>query len=240
MLTGNCMKSSFLKAIRNLLPNSSQWNLKKNTDIRKLFEAIAVLPEDLRREIELVYLDYFPDSTRCLEKWEEIFQIIFTQQELEQRRQVLQSIWLTSQGGQSLPFLEAALQLLYSEIKIVENVPLSNPRKSNIAYFCVCGNETMVCGNAKAICNYREGDESFIPQIIRNDTASPYSIPSNADYWAFCFYVCKRVIRNERRQILYVEKLQIPIVFKNYIEYLILRIKPLHTVAVMDIEWMEA
>ena len=77
-----------------------------------------------------------------------------------------------------------------------------------------------------------------MPQILRNDTASPYSIPNNADYWSFCFYVCKRIIRNARNQILYVEKLQIPSEYKNYIEYLILRIKPLHSVAVMVVEWV--
>ena len=97
----------------------------------------------------------------------------------------------------------------------------------------------MVCDNRKAVCDYREGDETFIPTILRNDTASPYSIPNDADYWAFCFYVCKRVIRNSRNEILYIEKLQIPILYKNYIEYLILRIKPVHTVAVMAVEWIE-
>ena len=230
--------SDFLKAIRNLLPSSSQWNLSKSSNMRKLFEAIAVLPEDIRTEIEQVYLDYFPETTRCIERWEQVFQIIFTQSELEQRRSVLSSIWLTSRGGQSLSFLQSILQNLFAEIRIEENVPVSNPRKANIAYFCVCGNSIMCCGNEKAVCNYREGDESFVPQILRNDTASPYSIPNNADYWSFCFYVCKRVIRNERNQILYVEKLQIPSEYKNYIEYLILRIKPLHSVAVMVVEWI--
>jgi hypothetical protein len=102
--------SDFLKAIRNLLPSSSQWNLSKSSNMRKLFEAIAVLPEDLRTEIEQVYLDYFPETTRCIELWEQVFQIIFTQSELEQRRSVLSSIWLTSRGGQSLPFLQSVLQ----------------------------------------------------------------------------------------------------------------------------------
>ena len=232
------MRSNFLKAIKNLLPSSEEWNFQEGSNLKKLFAAIAVLPEDLRTEIEQVYLDYFPETTRCLDKWEEVFQIIFTQQELEQRRKILASIWMTSKGGQSLPFLEKVLQNLYPEIQIEENIPLANPRSSNIAYFCVCGNENMVCGNEKAVCNYREGDESFIPQILRNNTASPYSIPNNSAYWAYCFYVCKSVVRNSRNQIMYVEKLQIPTVYKNYIEYMILRIKGLHTVAVLDIEWI--
>ena len=115
--------SDFLKAIRNLLPSSSQWNLAKSSNIRKLFEAIAILPEDLRTEIEQVYLDYFPETTRCIERWEQVFQIIFTQSELEQRRSVLSSIWLTSRGGQSLPFLQSVLQNLFAEIRIEEKIP---------------------------------------------------------------------------------------------------------------------
>ena len=36
-----------------------------------------------------------------------------------------------------------------------------------------------------------------------------------------------------------LEKLQIPRIYKNYIEYFILRIKPVHTVAVLAVEWTE-
>ena len=91
------MRSKFLKAIKNLLPSSEEWNFQEGSNLKKLFAAIAVLPEDLRTEIEQVYLDYFPETTRCLDKWEEVFQIIFSQQELEQQRKVLSSIWMTSQ-----------------------------------------------------------------------------------------------------------------------------------------------
>lgn len=233
------MKASFFSAIKALLPTGSAWNLTQNKNLRKLFEAIAVLPEEIRTEIENVYMDYFPDSTRCPEKWEEVFTVIFTQAELEQRRKVLSLLWSVNQGGQSLHFIQNVLQGIFPEIIVEENIPCANPRQANIAYFCVCDNEVMVCGNQKAVCDYREGDETFVPTVLRNNTASPYSIPNNADYWNFCFYVCKKVVRNSRNEILYIEKLQIPILYKNYIEYLILRIKPVHTIAIMAVEWIE-
>ena len=233
------MKASFFNAIRTLLPWGTAFRLTLNKKLRKLFEAIAVLPEEIRKEIENVYMDYFPDSTRCPEKWEEIFSVIFTQAELEQRRNFLSLLWSANQGGQSLYFIQSVLQGVFPDIIVEENIPCANPRESNIAYFCVCNNKTMVCGNKKAVCNYREGDETFVPTILRNGTAGTYSIPNDERYWEFCFYVCKRVVRNSRNQILYIEKLQIPIMYKNYIEYLILRTKPVHTVAVMAVEWIE-
>ena len=96
-----------------------------------------------------------------------------------------------------------------------------------------------MCEGVKAVCDYREGDESFVPTILRNGTAGPYSIPNDERYWEFCFYVCKNIVRNSRIEILYVEKLQIPRIYINYIEYFILRIKPVHTVAVLAVEWTE-
>lgn len=233
------MRASFFDAIKLLLPSGPAWNITEQNNLRRLFEAIAVLPEKLREEVENVYMDYFADSTRELKRWEEVFTVIFTKAELEQRRKVLSLLWSMNQGGQSKTFLQSVLQRLFPDIIVEENIPCANPRQANIAYFCVCGNSAMACGNEKAVCDYREGDETFVPAILRNDTAGSYSIPNDADYWAFCFYICKKVVRNSRNEILYIEKLQIPALYKNYIEYLILRIKPVHTVAVMAVEWIE-
>lgn len=233
------MRADFFDAIKALLPTSAMWNLTQERNLRKLFKAIAVLPEDLRREMELVYMDYFPDSTRCLERWEEVFSVIFTQSDIGERRDFLKLLWGMNHGGQSLYFVRSVLQGVFPEIVVEENIPVANPREANIAYFAVCDNEIMVCDNEKAVCDYREGDETFVPTILRNGTESPYTLPNDARYWEFCFYVCKKVVRNSRNEILYVEKLQIPAIYKNYIEYFILRIKPVHTVAVMAVEWVE-
>ena len=233
------MRADFFDAAKALLPTSAMWNLTQERNLKKLFESIAVLPEDLRREMELVYMDYFPDSTRCLERWEEVFSVIFTQSDIGERRDFLKLLWGMNHGGQSLYFIRSVLQEVFPEIVVEENIPVANPREANIAYFAVCDNEIMVCDNEKAVCDYREGDETFVPTILRNGTESPYTLPNDARYWEFCFYVCKKVVRNSRNEILYVEKLQIPAIYKNYIEYFILRIKPVHTVAVMAVEWVE-
>lgn len=229
---------SFIDSVKALLPSGRAFDITQDKNMRRLFEAVAVLPDDIRDEIEKVYLDLFPDSTRSPEEWEKAFQVIFTQAELNQRRAVLQALWASNTGGQGLDVLQQVLRLVWPEINIFENIPTGNPRKSNFVYTCVCNYKTMVCGHRNAVCGIRIGDETFTPTILRNDTSSPYSIPNNADYWQFCFYVAKSVVRNSTKQILYVEKLEIPAVYKNYIEYLILRLKPVHTVAVLDIDWI--
>lgn len=232
------MKPNFFDATKSLLPTGMMWNLTHDRNLRKLFEAIAVLPDDLRTELENVYMDYFPDTTRCVERWEEVFSVIFTQSDLAERREFLKLLWGMNHGGQSLHFIRSVLQGVYSEICVEENIPVANPREANIAYFAVCGNRTMVCGNRKAVCAYREGDETFVPTILRNGTEGAYTLPNDARYWEFCFYVCKEVVRNSRNEIMFVRKLQIPAMYKDYIEYFILRIKPVHTVAVMAVEWV--
>ncbi len=236
---GCFMRADFLSAIKQLLPGGTAWDITNNTHLRKLFEAIAVLPEQLRTEIENVYMEYFPDSTNNIDKWEQVFSVVFPKAELEQRRNTLFLLWSRNYGGQSKYFLQLVLQEIFPEIIVEENIPCANPRQSNIAYLCDCDNSVMVCGNRKALCDYREGDDDLKPTILRNDTSGLYSIPNDKKYWAFCFYVCKKVVRNERGEILYIEKLEIPIMYKNYIEYFILRIKPVHTIAVMAIKWIE-
>ena len=94
------MRANFLDAIKQLLPSGTAWNITNNTNLRNLFSAIAVLPEELRIAIENVYMDYFADSTRELDRWEKVFSVIFTRSELEQRRNVLfleQKLWRSVQ-----------------------------------------------------------------------------------------------------------------------------------------------
>ena len=232
------MSSKFKKVIEALLPHSRQWNLTKTRNMERLFAAIAVLPEDLRREIEAVYLDRFPETTRSPEKWEQVFQVIFTSAELEIRRNVLAGLWQMNNSGGAIIFLRRVLQEVWPEIQVVENVPVGNTRGPNAVSYMVCGNDIACCGNRKAVCGYREGDGDFETTILRNDTASSYTIPNDPAWWRYCFYVCKEAVRDSRGVIIYVRRLEIPKDYKNYIEYFILRMKQVQCVAVMAIKWV--
>lgn len=232
------MRADFFNGIRALLPSSRAWDITQQKNMRKLFAAIAVLPEDLRKEAEGVYLDLFPETTRSPEKWEQVFQVIFTSAELELRRSVLAGLWQMNNNGGAAIYLRKVLQEVWPEIQLVENVPVGNPRRPNAIYYMECGNESACCGNAKAVCGYRHGDSGYQLTVLRNDTASSFSIPNRAAYWGYCFYVCKDVLRDSTGKIVYVERIEIPAVYKNYIEYFILRMKPVQSVAVMAVEWV--
>ena len=230
--------SVFFDAITLLFPRSRAFNFTINSDKRKLIKAIAVLPEDIRHEMEQVYFDMFPETSRCIEDWEKVFAVVFSSKELEKQRNVLAALWRINKGGQSAVFLESMLTNIDANILVVENTPVSNPRQRSITNIAVCGNKTLCCKNVKAVCGYRVGDENFLPSILRNDVSELYSIKNDPRFWAYCYFICRRVVRNNKNEILYVEKIQIKKEFRNYIEYLILKIKPVHTVAVMFIEWI--
>jgi hypothetical protein len=231
--------SKFFEAAKALFPQSRAFQLFVENKKYKLIQALCELPENVRREGELVYFDLFPETTRYPEKWEEVFALFFTKAEYQKRRAVIDSMWKMINGGQSGEFLEDLLQCIDKNIRVIENVPISNPRHSSIVDLCVNGNRSMCCGNRKAVCNYRRGNIGFTPTIIQNDATSDYSIPFDTDYWEFCFFICKSAVRNSRGQILYIEPVELDVVWRNYVEYLILKVKPVQSTAIVFINWHE-
>jgi hypothetical protein len=231
------MSGKFFEAVKELFSHSRAFELFADNSKRRLIQGFAALPENLRTEAELVYFDLFPDTTRFPERWEKVFALFFTEAELSKRRNILDSMWKMISGDQGLSFLEAMLQRIDDQIHVVENIPISNPRHSGIAVLAVCGYHTMRCGNRKAVCGYREGYQAFVPTIIMNDATTEYNIPDDSAWWENCFFVCKSVIRNPRHRILYVEPLPLNVVWKNYVEYIILKVKPAQTTAIGFIDW---
>ena len=230
--------SGFFDAIKLLFPRSGAFNFTIDNDKRKLIKAIAILPGDIRREMEQVYFDMFPDTSRCIDDWEKVFAVVFSSKELEKQRNVLAALWRINKGGQSAAFLQSMLRNIDTNILVVENTPVSNPRQRNVTHVAVCGNKVAHCNYKKAVCAYRIGDGGFSPTVLRNDISELYSIKNDPRFWAYCYFVCKGIVRNSKNEILYIEKIKIKKEFRNYIEYVILKIKPVHTVAVMFIEWM--
>jgi hypothetical protein len=225
--------------MKSLFPLSRAFRLFVDNNKRKLIKGLSKLPEDIRHEIELVYFDIFPDTTRFPEKWEKVFAVVFTASELSKRRNILSVLWKINKGGQSWPFLEEVLQGIDENIHVVENVPVSDPRSIRAVRIAVCGNRIMVCGNRKAVCDYRLDNTPFLPSVLRNDVSEFYTLPYDSRYWEMCFFVCKEVVRDGRGNIIFVRQIAIDIVWKNYIEYLILKIKPVHSMAVIFIDWRE-
>jgi len=233
------MSGRFFDAIKQLSPRSRAFEMFADNSKRKFFKGFAVLPEDIRREAERAYLDLFPDTTRFPDKWERVFALLFTEAEKVKRRDILDSMWKTFAGDQSTSFLESLLQRIEPRINIIENIPVSNPRHAGVIYMSVCGHRTMRCGHSRAVCGFKLSSLNFVPAIIKNDATTEYNIPADSAYWENCFFVCDFVIRNQQQNILYVEPLKIDAIWKNYVEYIILKVKPAHTTAIVFIDWQE-
>jgi hypothetical protein len=233
------VRRHFFETIKALFPRSRAFQLFIENGKRRLMEAFSELPESIRHEIEFMYFDLFPDTTRCPERWEEVFSLYLTTPELVKRRDIIDALWKQISGDEGTHFLELVLRKIDASFRVIENVPVVDPRRQESIMLCVCDYEKMVCGNDTANCDYREGDDTFVPSILQNDTSSIYSIPDNSDYWEMCFFVCKEVMRNDSNEIMYVEPLNLNIVWKNIVEYLILKIKPVQSTAIVFVRWQE-
>ena len=229
----------FFDAIKLLFPRARAFELFITSVKRKFVKAFSVLPEDIRHNAELIYMDLFPDTTRVPEKWEKTFAVYFTAQELSKRREIIDSLWKINIGGQAALFLQDILQAIEPEIRVIENIPVANPRLIRVVKIAVCKNRRMYCGSRDAYCGATLGNIAFIPTTIRNDVSEFYSLPYDPAYWSVCFFVCRDVARDANGKIVHIEPLSMSAVWRNYIEYLILKIKPVHTTAIVFIRWEE-
>jgi len=229
----------FFDVFRTLFPFSKIFKLVVDNNHRKLIKSLSFLPEEIRTEAESVYMDLFPYSTRAIKNWSMTFAIIFGGKELKKQRDIIQANWRIHLKGQSASFLEYILQHLDPGIRVIENVPVCNPRQTNVGMIAVNGNETMICGGERAINGFYLGDKYFIPYVIKNDLSGFYSIPNDPIWWDTCFFVCGGVIRDAEHNILYAMQIKMSSAWKNYLEYLILKIKPVHSTAIIFIDWVE-
>jgi hypothetical protein len=225
------------EAIKLLFPRARAFELFVNNVKRKIVKAFSVLPEDIRHHAELVYMDLFPDTTRFPEKWEQSFAIFFKDRELSKRRAIIDSLWKINMGGQAALFLQDILQAIEPEINVIQNVPVANPRLIRIVKMAVCGNRFMYCGSPSAACGAKLGSTEFIPSVLRNDVSEFYSIPYDPAYWSMCFFVCRDVLRDSNGKIVHIEHLSMSAVWRNYVEYLVLKIKPVQDAAIVFIKW---
>jgi hypothetical protein len=229
---------SFFNAIKALFPQSRAFNLSHKSQKRNMMLAISELPEDIRHEAEQVYLDLFPYTTRAVKKWSDTFAILFGGREMQKRRDIIQASWRLHLKGQTAVFMEYILRHIDDRLRVVENEPVSNPRQSNVGMMAVNGNRRMVCGHRIAVNSFHLGDINFIPYIIRNNLSEVYTIPNEPRWWEPCFFVCGGIIRSESNAILYAEQIKLEAVWKNFVEYLVLKMKPVHSTAIIFIKWI--
>lgn len=228
-------KGLFFRAMRALLPTGRAWDITQPTGLRKIFEAIAPLPEDIRQEFERVYFDYFPDTTRALEKWEEVFHVVFADSLFsdDERRMVLRILWQLRYGDTTGEFMKSVLRLIIPNVNVTDNVPVGNVQGLGFAYRSVNGNKYMCCGNKNAFCNFHVGDQTWLPDLLRNNTAEIYDLPRDARYWSMCFFISGEVFRDENKRFIAFQRLKVAPKWKQFIEFVVLALKPVQSTAVL-------
>lgn len=225
--------------IKLLFPKSTLWQFNKDSNLKKLIDGIASVPDDMSTDAQRVYLDLFPETTRFVDEWESAFQIRFTNLLSDrQKRAVLEALWAMRNGSATAEFIQNLLRMFIPGICIVENTPVAMPRKFASVYASVNGNRYMVNGYKKAINGRRMGDQDFVPTILKTNREEEFFMPENPRHWETCFYVCGAVHRNRYQKITHVEKITVDRKWREFIDFIILKIKPLHMTAVMFIEYV--
>lgn len=244
MLTGWSMsrlsRERFFGAIRSLLPTGRAWDITQRTNLRKFFEAIAPLPDNIRREIEGVYLDYFPETTRALAEWEKNFHVRFSAFLFseDERRIILKVLWLMRYGNTTAEFMQRILRCIVPKINVTENTPIGNPIGLSFAYRSVNGNKYMCCGNKNAFCNFHVGKVGWRPYVLQNNSMTVYDIPSDARYWPMCFFISGEVFRDDNRRFIVFQRIKIPAKWQQFIEYVVLALKPVQSTAILFVQYI--
>lgn len=234
-------RDSFFRAVRALLPTGRAWDITQPTGLRRVFEAIVPLPQDIRKELEGVYQDYFPDTTRALEKWEEIFHVRFSASLFTdgERRIVLKVLWLLRYGNTTGEFMRSVLDVFIPGVRVTDNVPVGNALGLIFAYKSVNGNKYMCCGNRRAMCNFHVGDRNWYPAILQNDSMKAYNeIPNTAAYWPMFFFVSGEVFRDGDRKFIAFARKKVHEKWQRFVEYMVLALKPVQSTAIMFIQYV--
>ncbi|WP_432633365.1 putative phage tail protein [Brachyspira sp.] len=116
----------YFELIKKLLPKSKLWKLLDTKYLNKFFRALTSLFDDVRKYIDSIYLDLFPDSTRSLELWEEQYAIINPDKSEEIRRNTIAMRW-KDKGGQSAYYMQKILQENGFDVFVYENNPITDP-----------------------------------------------------------------------------------------------------------------
>lgn len=233
-------KDRFFRAIRALLPTGRAWDITQPTGLRKVFEAIVPLPDDIRRELEGVYSDYFPDTTRALEKWEEIFHVRFSASLFSdgERRIVLKVLWLLRYGNTTGEFMRSVLDVFIPGVQVTDNTPVGNAVGLSYAYKSVNGNKYMCCGNRRAICNFHVGERNWVPTILGNNQQEIWDMPFSEKYWSMCFFVSGEVFRDGNRKFIAFGRKKVHEKWQRFLEYVVLALKPVQSTAILFIKYV--
>ncbi|MBQ3471640.1 MAG: hypothetical protein IJH17_04660 [Clostridia bacterium] len=231
----------FFDAIGALLPKSRVFDMTAQKNLRSFFEALSVVPDDVKKEFEGVLLDYYPETTRAVDEWEKAFRVQFSTSlfSIQERRNIIGALWLLRYGNTTAEFMQMVLRLFVPGLFVTENVPTANVVGMILNYKNVCGNRYMCCGNRRAFCDEDKYESRSLPQVLRNDSITPWDVPYDERFWNMCFFISGKVTRDETNAIKAFDRIKVNKKWKEFIEYVVLSLKPVQSIAVLFLEYEE-
>jgi len=228
----------FSSVFRTLLPKGLAWFTDLSVNFKAIIEGIVRSAVSLRNKFIEVYQDTFPDSTKCLSLWEEQFQLNKTGLSDAERRGNLSASW-AGQGGQSGSYIEGVLANLGLDAKVYENFNRVDPNDFLI------GGDSEILTNGDIISEERifvntAGD----PTVTANDsntvtageysgfitTTKVYSVSPFSTKYVFYFIIASPANVNT--------PLDVPAALEKAFKTAVLRIKPAHTRAVLNVNYV--
>lgn len=137
---------NWLNTFQHLLPRAKAWRLTPGTMLRQVIEGLTVLPDEVRREFDRVWLDLFPETTRELDAWEAQWALPDTGMSEANRRARLAATW-KAKGGQSPKYIQDTLRAAGFDVYVHEWwVPGSDPLEVRNPLEYIRGDNALVPG----------------------------------------------------------------------------------------------
>ena len=225
----------FLRIYKHLLPKGRAWSLVIDGMLRKFFEGISGLPDDVRNFIDDIWSDLWPQTSRDIEAWERQFGIIPNTAVEADRRAALAAAWLGG-GVQSPHGVQAVLRAAgfdvyvhdpwyFSPGKTIRDAralltppgvgyPLANKFIVQVPSYVdgvMCGDPAAICGEPDALAGNSVGaGHGTVPTVV----------PTDPNTWPYFWYVGAQT---------FGALATIDAARRNEFETLLLKLKPAHT-----------
>ena len=156
----------YFNLFKYLFPKSNTFTLFVQKKLTQFIEGLTALPDDLRKYIDQIWLDIFPDTTRCIEKWEEQFGIKDPAATLQGRRDAITRRW-QMKGGQGPEYIQQTLQDAGFAVQVHENNPPVDPAIFLVGDFVmVAGGDNAFAGRADAYAGKTTAGELLVNGFI--------------------------------------------------------------------------
>lgn len=258
----------YFNLFKYLFPKSNAFSLFIQKNFTKFVEGLTALPDDFRTYIDEVYFDIFPETTRCLELWEDQFGILNKNGSEAIRINNVDQRW-KMKGGQGADYIQQVLNDAGFNVQVHENNPPVDPATFLVGDFImVAGGGNAYAGRSDAFAGKSTTGEllvnGFIPVqsdqrlylmnagngYAGNQTAvagyftqfyvadKSYTLPTDPLLFPFVWFIGGDATRNASNELIAIDIVQIPAEREQEFKDLILMLKPTQSWVGLIVEYV--